>query len=396
MSKSAAVPQLHRVQALVDDLASSLRRSIEVSTPSLNVICASAQFGAIDARRVDAILNRAPSLEPVPWMLTFGIQDATAPVRIPANPTYDMLARVCFPLRHDDRLVGYMWLIDSPPLASEELSAAALVMGDLAALIAQRDQPLAAIVAARRDLAQSIADGIDGALARAQRADALPTDGVLTVHRLLIDAPPGSRDPWLNALNRPLRRRPFLVLDAHDSLTVFESPRAPADTDDVLDEVTAAALSVGIRIVARGTARVSPIATPQACVVRARFMADIAQLTGEPSQDWSTAGAWRMLQGWDLSLATVYSISPEAADLVGVGNDTYWRTALAYLASGRDTSATAAKLFIHRATLHYRLDKVRSIVGDSAFDDGSTAACLLVALQLYDALHSVPAPRAGS
>ena len=115
MSK-VSPPQLTNIQDIVDDCAQILQRSVEVTTPTIAVIAASAQIGAIDNNRARSILNRTPPPEPIPWMLSFGIQEAVLPVRLPANPRYDMLPRLVIPLRHQGRLVGYLWAIDEPAL----------------------------------------------------------------------------------------------------------------------------------------------------------------------------------------------------------------------------------------------------------------------------------------
>lgn len=79
---------LSALQSLVDALAVELGRSVEVDNPSFEVLCASAQIGPIDQRRISSIIDRTPPPEPLPWLLGFGIQQASGPVRIPANPDY--------------------------------------------------------------------------------------------------------------------------------------------------------------------------------------------------------------------------------------------------------------------------------------------------------------------
>lgn len=81
MSKPT-VPNLARIQELADDIARQLQCSVEVTTPSINVIAASAQLGAVDSHRVASILERTPPPEPIPWMLSYGIQESSAPVRL--------------------------------------------------------------------------------------------------------------------------------------------------------------------------------------------------------------------------------------------------------------------------------------------------------------------------
>lgn len=115
-------------------------------------------------------------------------------------------------------------------------------------------------------------------------------------------------------------------------------------------------------------------------------MADVARLTGQEAMDWASAGAWRALLGWDLSPATVRALSPDVGLLLDDERNSYWETLLVYFEHARNVNDTAAALYIHRATLHYRLDRVRDILGAQALDDGWRCAALHVALKLHAAL----------
>ena len=383
MSK-AAVGNLHDIQHYVDEIARRLQRSVEVTTPSIAVIAASAQLGPIDGHRAASILNRTPPPEPIPWMLSFGIQEATAPVRLPAHPGYDMLPRVVIPLRRGLRLVGHVWIINEPALGEVALTTVDPLLDALIEQVDRRDAPLAARAEQAREMARDLMAGHDDALARAHELDLLPVDGELRVHRLHIA---GDLGRLALELARPLHRRPFLALDVHDSLVLIESPRNAADSAALLEEVASAALTAGAVIAARGSAAVGAASAVGAGVRRARHMADIAKLTGIDALDWSEAGAWRLLLGWDLSPATVRTLSPEAGELLRAGGDSYWRSVLAYLDHARDVTATAAELYIHRATLHYRLGRVRELIGHAALEEGWRATALHVALRLHAALE---------
>ncbi|WP_293953415.1 hypothetical protein [uncultured Corynebacterium sp.] len=105
---SSVAENLSRIQSLTDELARELGRSVEVDTPSFEVVCASAQIGVIDNRRIASTIHRSPPPEPVPWILSHGVRSATEPVRLPANPTFEMLARVCFPVWRSGELRAYL------------------------------------------------------------------------------------------------------------------------------------------------------------------------------------------------------------------------------------------------------------------------------------------------
>ena len=374
MSKESP-PQLMSIQNIADECAQILRRSVEVTTPAIAVIAASAQIGAIDQHRASSILHRTPPPEPIPWMLSYGIQDAVLPVRLPANPRYDMLPRVVVPLRHQGKLVGYLWIIDEPPLGDAPVVRLGSLLTTLARLIDERDAPLAARAQQLAEMTREVLSGDAAALATARERDLLPSDGVLTVHRVLID---GDKRAVAVELARPLARRPFLVADSHDSLVLIECSRGGEDTAAVMEELRSACLVAGAQVLARGSA---PTAR------QARLMADVATLRGVDSMSWESAGAWRLLRGWELTPATVVEISPDAAVLLDDSRNSYWHTLLTYFEHSRNVSATAAALYIHRATLHYRLDRVREILGPGVLDDGWRCAALYVALKLHAALQ---------
>ncbi len=69
-------------------------------------------------------------------------------------------------------------------------------------------------------------------------------------------------------------------------------------------------------------------------------------------------------------------ISEDAYALLRDGGPEHWRTVLAYLDAGRSAPVACAHLAIHRATLYYRLNRVRQLIGSPALDDGWRAVAL--------------------
>jgi len=83
---------MSQIRAHVDELSEALGRSVAVDDAQLHLLCASAQVGPIDQIRINAIIDRSPPQEPVPWMLGHGIATAREPIRLPANEEHGMLA----------------------------------------------------------------------------------------------------------------------------------------------------------------------------------------------------------------------------------------------------------------------------------------------------------------
>lgn len=329
------------LQEIVDDIAHTLDRSVEVTTPSIALIAASAQRGTIDSYRAASILNRTPPTEPIPWILSFGISGAHSPVRLPANPAYGMLARIVYPLRHRGTLVGFLWVIDEPVCASAPRIPTLPFLSEAIAHLGTRAQ-----------LARRLLDGEDVSAELGYS----PGDA-LVVHRLYVDGDA-----------REFERGPQLAV-------------AGAGWADVITRAgDTLMVPPGVRVTARGTAGGRAVTE---AARRARCMAGIARRAGWEALEWDHAGAWRLLLGWDLDPATVAALSPAAARLTTTN---VWPTVLSYLDHGRNVNATADALFVHRATVHYRLARAREVMGTAALDSGWEAACLHVALRLHGVL----------
>ncbi|AGF73761.1 hypothetical protein A605_13825 [Corynebacterium halotolerans YIM 70093 = DSM 44683] len=381
----------------MDDLAHRLGRSVEVDTPSFEVVCASAQIGAIDDRRIASIIHRSPPPEPVPWILSHGIQDAVAPVRLPANPEFEMLPRVCFPVRRSGKLCAYLWLFDEPRMTDTEIARVTGFIEPLARLFAHDDGGLHDRAEELGALAAEILGGAEDSVVTALDGGYLPDDGRLTVHVVRLgetvadaaDPPEGSSARRLQLeLSRLHRSRPFLVTAEAGAVMVVERSRSIVDTDKVLDEVRRAAIVSAVDIEAIGSAGINELGRARTAVRRARFLSDVAALPGWRSRQlsWEDAGAWRLLIGWEFNEASVHAISDDASRLLLAGNRSYWSTVLTYLDNARNSTVTSRQLFIHRATLHYRLERAREIIGDDALEDGWRAAALQIALRLHAAL----------
>lgn len=392
-SPTPTAAQLGQIQTLVDSLASRLQRSVQVDTPAFYAFCSSPQYGEVDNARVFNVLHREPNPEPIPWLVDNGVQDSREPVRLPAHEELDLLPRLCVPLWDGERLCGHIWVIDSPELSDADLKVIASFREPIINHMVARDETFVRRVAEMREITRDVALGLDGSLAQAVDNNFLPRRGTIRVHQLTIteannahqeDAP----ERLMMELLRFRRRRPFLVTDNHDGLTIIERSESLDASQLLFDEFQAAAIAVGARIVSRGTSTMNELSGARNTARRASFMATVAALQGLESLTWEKAGAWRLLLGWELTPATVTALSPAASALLSEGSETLWRTVMEYLDNARNVTATAERLFIHRATLHYRLEKAREMMPANTLDDGWECTCLHAALRLHAALES--------
>lgn len=404
--------QLGQIQTLVDALAAQLQRSVQVDTPAFYAFCSSPQYGKVDNARVFNVLHREPNPEPIPWLVKNGVQESREPVRLPSHEEFNLLPRLCVPLWDGDRLCGHIWVIDSPELNNDDLDIIASYRQEIIDLMVARDEAFVRRVAEMREITRDVTLGLDGSIAQAVDNNLLPRRGIVRVHQLTInessaqlnarevetldkaqsesssETPADAPERLMLELLRFRRRRPFLLTDTHDGLVIIERSGNLEESQSLFHEVHAAAVAVGADIVSRGTSTMSELSGARNTARRASFMATVAALQGLDSRAWEDAGAWRLLLGWELTEATVTALSPSASKLVSEGSDALWKTVLEYLDNARNVTLTAEKLFIHRATLHYRLEKARSTLSDGALDDGWECTCLHAALRLNAALSS--------
>ncbi|MEV0201951.1 PucR family transcriptional regulator, partial [Nonomuraea sp. NPDC050691] len=125
------------LQDIVDELARLLGASATLEDRSFRLLAYGAQHGDIDTVRQESILRRRATPEVRDYFERYGIARAGHLVRIPADADLKVLARVCWPLRHQDVTYGYLWLLDSGSLTDEALRRADPLVARAAAALAQ-------------------------------------------------------------------------------------------------------------------------------------------------------------------------------------------------------------------------------------------------------------------
>lgn len=100
---------------------SRLQRSVIIDDAALRPVAISAQTGLVDDSRIEAVLQRRTSPRHRRLLTERGVFTAPEPVRIPAAEA-GSLPRLCLPLLNRDQLLGFLWLIDEPPLTAAQSS----------------------------------------------------------------------------------------------------------------------------------------------------------------------------------------------------------------------------------------------------------------------------------
>src|ERR671926_278875 len=93
----------------------------------------------VDDVRTSSILSRHAPDAARDVLFGYGIRSASAPVRIPAHPEIPMSARVCLPIVSAGQPVGFLWLLEDPPVREDELALAVAAAADAAAALLPDD-----------------------------------------------------------------------------------------------------------------------------------------------------------------------------------------------------------------------------------------------------------------
>jgi hypothetical protein len=336
------VPEPPDVQQAVDRLAADLALSVLVEDVRRQPIWWSVQ-GAVDSTRMTSILERRIDPRAAAVITRFRLDRATAPVRTPAVPEVGMWARWCMPVRHEERLLGYLWVLD-PDGAVRDADLARIVdCADLAGeAMAKTRESAEHTLQVRDELIDRLLSGPDADAARdLARLEHLPHDA-----RVQVQAP-ARTGGW------PLPGD----LSAHVAGTRRRTATSGAPLPLVQLREAARRAAATRRAVAAGASPDPPT--------------------------WDGLGAWRLVVDAPESL-TVAELHPGAEALASrapTDRADLVTTARVVLDHGGDVTAAAAVLHLHRTTLYYRLDRIEELTGVD-LRDGRARTDLQLALWL--------------
>lgn len=353
------------LQPAVDDLADRVGRPVLLEDHAQRVLAYSEQDGPMDDVRRDSILRRHTEHAVRTLFRAAGIFESRGPLRIPgAGP---VLPRVCVPVRHRDRLLGFLWLIDEPAMAAPEVVLAARSADELASTLLH--DALAAGLTAQREL-----EAVSGVLLGddATGAQVLVDEGgfpPLPVTVLVVrgDLPRDALAQGLLAARLKFTARHLMRLD-HGVLLCAGRVSAP--------EVPA--LFAGPVSVGAGDPRptLSQAAASYAEALHASEVAAHVPGLG-PVATWASLGVYQMLchvpaDAVHPAVATLLS-SPEHLPLL--------ETLETYLDLAGSVAETSKTLRLHRTSLYYRLQRVETLTG-TTLKDGNERLTLHMSLKL--------------
>ncbi len=368
------------LQLLVDQVSSRIGAAAVLEDHEQRTIVHSSQAGRIDSVRRDSILHRTTSPELMAWFRSFGITTCRDIVRIPANPTLEILPRVCAPVRYRGRLLGFLWLID----ADESFSTAELGVvekaSEHAALLLYEErlaerlvgQALTHLLSPSEELREAAAmQLVDQSLAR----DGEPTvvvvvqpfadtaDLRIAIDEALFDvawgAPPGSLLRLTQADHGVLLVQLADVADDKIAEVLAHACR------ERLERRVAGALAGGARVVATmgdPQTDLTKVVTSYRQARQAMRVASTIPQMGDVVR-WRDLGVFRALVQLPNREAVASAIDPRVSALLRSGDDALVATLETYLDLACDARATASHLHLHRGTLYYRLEKTARLTG---------------------------------
>ncbi|WP_028064416.1 PucR family transcriptional regulator [Solirubrobacter soli] len=378
-------PRDDEVQALVEQLSADLDRSVLVDDASLRLLAYSPTLGSDDEVRKTAILTRETPRVIRDLHFSQGIATATQPVRTASRPDIGLESRVCVPIRCQGALFGYLWLIDADQsLTDNDCAAAERTAAEIGTAMYRRDE----LEKPQRELEVRLLEMLLGedAAARDAAAHELAVGdvliagsavGVLAIRRANEpDSELGAAERArlglaLDQFRRTLPRRHALstVHADHGILIAALTERAGiADLARRAQDALDAAFAHDGHAVIGYSDLCEHLRDAHRAHEHARLALRVATALPEHGSPagWDGLGAYRLLAR--------AADTPHAKELIHPGlpklfalqsKESLVQTLEAYLDNGCDTKLTAEALFLHRASLYYRLQRIEAITSTS-------------------------------
>lgn len=356
-----------QLQIIAEQLENALQRSVIIDDVALRPVAVSAQTGLVDASRVEAVLQRRTSARHRHMLSEHGIFKARKPVPIPAAEP-GSLPRLCLPLVHRDQLLGFLWLIDEPPLTAGQIERAEAAAVQASRLLQQRAARQAAEFTTFAALADALLQADEqgrAAAARTLTGDAVLTGSppyALALIRYLVDAPAGGRDNLLRVAG-DLRRRAapgrfVLATPKHHELVAITTQDAAGPLRDAVRALP------GPQLVTGTAGAAVALEAVHAHLDNARYAAEVAAAVPAFGRavDWDELGSYAVFQYLPRDQAAPERICRGITALLTERTGMYEATIRAYLDCGANAQQTAALLNIHRTTLYWRLARVTGLL----------------------------------
>jgi hypothetical protein len=361
------------LQELVDDLAAEIGRPISVEDRRWRLLAHSAHTGVTDTVRSTTILTRSAPPAVASWLESLGVLRARELVEVPPNADLDMAARVVMPVRHEDVLLGFVWVVvgDRPLTDGERAALERVAAATQQLLWEQRTQ-----LDAQQHLLRTLLFDDDATAVR---------HAVVELHQLDAAAVAVAVAECGEDVAEHARRQ-------LGGMWAVEPPGLV-----MVAAATAGALAAALA--KAGAARVAAAQAPDLRrareALRLAGLARLAQLADPglgASVSFDAIGAWAQVTDlWDRA-----GRPPAPPQVLALAEhrhgDELVEAVQAVLEAGGDVAAAAKALHVHRATLYRRLQRAQDASGlDLARGDDQLLAQLGLRIWRLRQLSQAPA-----
>ena len=391
------------LQHTAEQLARDLGRSVIIDDARLRPLAITPQTGRLDPGRVEAVLQRGTSVRLRRKLSEYGVFSAREPVSIPGDPEQATLPRLCLPLRADDQLLGFLWLIDEPALTTEQTRRAQAAAAQAAHLLAQRAVQATGQFAVLNDLADGLLDPREqvrraaATMVAGQAALAGQPPYALVVIRPAAGRSASAQDPgWVAgnlhraAGNLRLRAAPgalVLTSPGQSELAAVTTTGALAELRRVVRALPGPPLAVGT---CGGAAELTDVHASLGNAQYAAYVAARVPRFGRAA-DWAGLGTYAAFQHLYRDPSAPERICPGIGALLDERAGTYRQTVRSYLECGAQAQEAATQLHIHRTTMYWRLARVAELIPVD-LGRGDDRLKLHLALTLADLTHPPAGP----
>jgi hypothetical protein len=374
---------LSNLQRAVDALGLQLDRSVSLDDSKNRLHVHSPHRGPVDAARLGSLLHREVRSEWITWGHSLGVAQAKRPIRIPANPALGFdYPRVGVPVRSNGLLLGYLWIIDPDnALDCDQIELAERAAAEIAAIL-HRDQLLEQMRSEQenqlaRDLLSADPDLRVGAAQRIEELAMCPRGVpyaavVARVSTKAIAADTAGELTLINGLERAGRsshpRRWLHTVIGDKAVAVFACGDRPSP-----EQFARALYDATMQMRPEGTILRVGIGDPQPNLEQlwlsyeqATSAITIASNVGrdDPVTRWGDLGVYRLLSRLSPGELAIDALPPGLAALLDAeGCEELVTTLESYLDNAGAVKETAARLYLHRASLYHRLSRIEKITG---------------------------------
>jgi len=351
------------IQVLLESLSADLGSSLVLDDAEQHLIAYTGHDGSLDEVRRESILGRGAQPAVRRWFEQWGIRDAVAPVRTPADVGAGVRARWCIPVRHRGELFGFVSAFDDDQLDDAVLDGAMETAEQLAAVLFRRR------LAERTD-AELVRHLIHRTGPADDPGDAYPRRGHIAVVLIGVNEEPDRDGRMLTDLAVAIRRAAdafplgtapsgeiggliAAIVPLHRSSDTEPATQlAETVVGSVSRSSSHSAISAGI---SSGSCSAS---TAAAAYAEARRALKVARCVPRfsPIAAWNDIGAYRTLVAIPQVIGDNGAIDPRV--LVLHRHPELVRTAEVFLDRAGDAQSTAEHLVIHRSTLYQRLSRI--------------------------------------